>query len=139
MDCATKIKMLTSNVRGLNEKDKRLAVRQTIILEKPDVVCLQETKLSSVNQTIVSQVCGRRLKGFTYLEAEGTRGGILLAWNVRKYKLIHSSKGAYTITARLEYNEEELQISSVYGPTSTQLRRAFFQEIQDIKPPNETP
>lgn len=75
MDCATKIKVLTRNVRGLNEKDKRLSVRQTILLEKPDVICLQETKLSEINYTIVSQTCGRRYKEFVYLEAEGTRGG----------------------------------------------------------------
>lgn len=45
MNIKSKIKLLSWNVRGLNEKDKRLAVRQSILIEKSDVVCLQETKM----------------------------------------------------------------------------------------------
>lgn len=139
MDCTSKIKILNWNVRGLNGKDKRLAVRQSILLEKSDVVCLQETKLNVINNTLVSQICGGRFKEFVYLEADGTKGGILLAWNARKYKLLHSSKGVYTVTTKLEHNGVECQISAVYGPTSAQLRRNFFLEIQDSQPPDGIP
>lgn len=39
MNYNIKLNMLTWNVRGLNERNKRIAVRQTILLEKPDILC----------------------------------------------------------------------------------------------------
>lgn len=138
MDYVSKIKVLSWNVRGLNEREKRLAVRQTVLLEKPDIVCFQETKLSNINNTIISQTCGKRFKDLACLEADGTRGGIMVAWN-SKYKLIQSSKGVYTATVTLEHNGDQFQITSVYGPTTVALRRDFFREIQEIKPSDDVP
>ena len=39
------LKFVSWNVRGLNEQDKRLQVRNLIRKWKADIVCLQETKL----------------------------------------------------------------------------------------------
>ena len=39
------LKIVSWNVRGLNEQDKRLQVRNLIRKWKADIVCLQETKL----------------------------------------------------------------------------------------------
>lgn len=139
MDFVSKIKVLSWNVRGLNEKDKRLAVRQTVLIEKPDVVCFQETKMGSMNDAIVTQVCGRRLKEYEYLEADGTRGGILIAWNASKYKLVNCTKGRYNVTVTLEQNGDCFHLTSVYGPTSTQLRRDFFNEIRGLQHSDNLP
>lgn len=139
MDFVSKIKVLSWNVRGLNEKDKRLAVRQTVLIEKPDVVCFQETKMGSMNDAIVTQVCGRRLKEYEYLGADGTRGGILIAWNASKYKLVNCTKGRYNVTVTLEQNGDCFHLTSVYGPTSTQLRRDFFNEIRGLQHSDNLP
>jgi exonuclease III len=40
-------KIIIWNVRGLNKKARRDAVRQTIVSTRPDLVCLQETKKAS--------------------------------------------------------------------------------------------
>lgn len=120
-------------------KEKRVAVRQTMLMEKPDLVCLQETKLADVNNTLVVQTCGRKLKQFEYLEAEGTKGGILIAWCDKKFKLINSTKGNYSLTLVLEYGDEKIQVTSVYGPTVASLRRDFFQEIKNSMPAHNMP
>lgn len=57
MDSISKLKFLCWNVRGLNEKDKRVAVKQTVLLEKPDVLRFQETKLNQVDDTIIKEAC----------------------------------------------------------------------------------
>jgi exonuclease III len=41
--------MLFWNVRGLNNKAHRDAIWDVILSSKADIVCLQETKLGSVN------------------------------------------------------------------------------------------
>lgn len=53
MDCLTKIEILEWNAKGMNEKGKRLAVRQMVLLEKPDILCFQERKICMMNNLTV--------------------------------------------------------------------------------------
>ena len=48
-----KPKILTWNVRGLNEGNKHLRIRNLLQDWKVDIVCLQETKLFSLSQRLV--------------------------------------------------------------------------------------
>ena len=45
-DCVPmNLKINSWNVRGLNEKDKRLQIRNLIRIWQVDIICLQETKM----------------------------------------------------------------------------------------------
>ena len=45
-----KLRMISWNVRGLNDPRKRLVVKNLLREWKYDVVCLQETKIASMNR-----------------------------------------------------------------------------------------
>jgi exonuclease III len=47
------LKILTWNVRGLNNRDKRLRIKNMIKDWHADVICLQETKLELITTQIV--------------------------------------------------------------------------------------
>ena len=47
------LKLLSWNVRGLNETDKRLQICNLLRSWKVDIVCLQETKLEWITRAIV--------------------------------------------------------------------------------------
>jgi exonuclease III len=48
-----KLKMLSWNVRGINELDKRLHIKGLIRDWKVDLVCLMETKMEVINRAVV--------------------------------------------------------------------------------------
>ena len=48
-----KLKMMSWNVRGLNDSRKCLVVRNLLREWNCDVVCLQETKLASMDRQLV--------------------------------------------------------------------------------------
>lgn len=93
MNQRTKIKLLILNVRSLNERPKRLAIRQTILLEHSDIICLLETKLSNMDDNMAREICGRYLDQYQILPADGTRGGLVIAWPSRKFDLQHQQGG----------------------------------------------
>lgn len=62
------------NVRGLNDTAHHELVRQAAASARPLVVCLQETKISSMTQETVLDTLGQRLSKFAALDAEGTGG-----------------------------------------------------------------
>ena len=48
-----KLKMISWNIRGLNDPHKHLVVRNLLREWKYDVVCLQETKIARMDRQMV--------------------------------------------------------------------------------------
>ena len=48
-----KIKILSWNVRGVNDRNKRSLIKALIRSQKVDLVCLQETKMSQMSLGVV--------------------------------------------------------------------------------------
>ena len=48
-----KIRILSWNVRGANDIDKRKVIKSVIKSNKVDVVCLQETKIKEISTGLV--------------------------------------------------------------------------------------
>jgi hypothetical protein len=55
---AYQYKMLSWNVSGLNSGARQQEVKQTISLINPDLVCIQETKLSDISSTTARNALG---------------------------------------------------------------------------------
>ena len=73
--------ILNWNVRGLNSITRQDAVRVMVDSSKIDVVCLQETKMSTVSRRMVLSMLGSDFdNNFIYLPSDGASGGILVAW-----------------------------------------------------------
>jgi hypothetical protein len=78
-----KPKILSWNVRGLNEGDKRLKVRNLIRQWKADIICLQETKPDFISNRLVRSLWGCHFVDWCYLASRGASGGILIMWDRR--------------------------------------------------------
>ena len=63
-----KIKIISFNVRGVNESDKRKVIGNFIRAQRVDLVCLQETKVQEMNKALV------RSLGIVGLESFECRG-----------------------------------------------------------------
>lgn len=76
MDCNS----LSWNIRGLNNPARRSVVADFVRNHNCRLVCLQETKLDTINNAIIAETLGGSFTdNFAYLPAVGTRGGILIA------------------------------------------------------------
>ena len=72
------LKILSWNVRGLNDRDKQLQVRYLLKLWGTDVICLQETKLDFISKGIVQRLWGIHHVNWLYFGSKGASGGIPL-------------------------------------------------------------
>ncbi|XBH90172.1 hypothetical protein VPH35_081915 [Triticum aestivum] len=93
------LKILFWNVHGLNCPARRSAVRSMIASVSPSVVCIQESKLADVSPSMVVEACGDAFQDFFILPADGTRGGIILAWRCDEISLSSPDVGLYHVTA----------------------------------------
>ena len=72
------LEIISWNVRGLNEQDKRLRDRNLIRNWRLDIVCLQETKLELITRAMIRSLWGGQHVDWSYLGSCGAFGGVLL-------------------------------------------------------------
>ncbi|KAH7676675.1 RNA-directed DNA polymerase protein [Dioscorea alata] len=99
------------------------------------IACLQESKLQDIHISIWRSIGGARLNAFEFLPAQGTAGGIIIAWDTSQTvgSLIH--KGTFSITVKFSNtdNNSSWACTTVYGPILRQLKIDFWQEIRTIR------
>ncbi|KAG6638248.1 hypothetical protein CIPAW_10G022700 [Carya illinoinensis] len=92
-----KPKIVSWNVRGLNEINKRLRIRNMLREWKVDIVCLQETKLKTIDRRIVRSLWSGVHVDWAYLASNGASGGVLVLWDRRVVEKIDEFIGQYMI------------------------------------------
>lgn len=110
--------MLIWNVRGLNSRVHRDAVRELVVAEHPSVVCLQETKLDVISVFDVIQIVGSGYD-FAYLLANEAKGGILVAWKASTWgaSLIRSETYSISVRLRLLADDTEMWLTCLRAIT----------------------
>jgi hypothetical protein len=127
-------KILSWNVRGLNEEAKRLRVRNLLSLWKVDIVCLQETKISWFTPSLVHSLWRCPYVDWCFVAAEGASGGILLMWDRRVVSKIDVCLGSYVAACSFRNVEDGLvwAFAGVYGPNRDNLRRRLWEELAGL-------
>ena len=96
------LRLLSWNVRGLNNPQKR-EVRKNLLKEwKCDIVFFQKTKLSSLNSFVVRSLWGSPFLDWVVLDAVNTAGGVLLVWDKRVFEKVDCVVGLFSINVLLK-------------------------------------
>jgi hypothetical protein len=115
------------NGRGLNSPARRLAVYQAISPAKAVVVCIQETKMVVISDHVVRECLGSSFDKFFFLPTDGTREGILLAWQSALVSVSHPHFTMNALIARISIGgDQSWWFTGVYGPESDVDKRAFL-------------
>jgi exonuclease III len=128
-------KMLSWNVRGMNNAVRQEEIKQLMTIYIPDLVCLQETKLSMINPSVVRNALGSLYDNlFVYLPTDGTKGGILIAAKVSTLQLHtpFSNHSASVVVSNLRSNVQ-WTFTGVYGPQGDMENKMFLRELKHLK------
>jgi exonuclease III len=119
--------ILCWNIRGLNATDKHDAVRNKIEESGCSIICLQETKLQSVDMHIVKKFTPRRYDKFDFVPSLGASGGILVIWNSAHFLGMSLDKQPFglTISFTSQFNSAMWKLTTIYGPCHDPERSAF--------------
>ena len=73
-----KIKILSWNVRGVNDRNKRKLIKALIRSQKVDLVCLLETKMTEMSLGVVRSLGVGRFLEWGALNVRGTARGVVV-------------------------------------------------------------
>ena len=84
----------------------------------PWVLCVQETKLKSINDFLCSSLWGNQNYGFSYKPFVGASGGILTILDSTEVDVIitRSLTHVVIIQGKMEKNVADFSLANVYAP-----------------------
>ena len=95
-----RIKILCWNVQGLNDCEKRKLIKGVVRNQRPNLVCLLETKVKDLSMQMVKSIGVGRFLNWASVDARGAAGGILLFWDNIVLENLEVESGGYSISIR---------------------------------------
>ena len=114
-----KLRILSWNVIGLHDPDKRMVIKSMVRKHKPDLVSFQETKMKEMSDRFVRSLGVGMNLGWVSLDARGTAGGVLLQWDKRVLERLEVEVGSF--------------VSGLYSLLKGRERRELWEELAAIK------
>lgn len=105
-----------------------------LLEQRPTVIALQETKLSTVDTTKRNSFLPARLRSLEMRPSDGASGGILTAWAADTLTLASTITREFTLTTKFTLNADgsAFFVTNVYAPTLCSEKLAFLAEIADL-------
>ncbi|RVX19375.1 putative ribonuclease H protein [Vitis vinifera] len=143
-----KIKILSWNVRGANDSEKRKIIKSIIKSNKVDVVCLQETKIKDMSTGIVRSLGVGRHIDWRAINSKGAAGGVLVFWDNRVIDLLEVEEGMFSVSCLFKNCMDGMRwvFTGVYGPVCRRDResavgggelsasmRRFTEVVEDLE------
>ena len=130
-----KLKMISWNVRGLNDFQKRLVVRNLLREWKCDIICLQETKLDGMDSQMVCSLWSCLYVDWAVLDADQMAGGVLIMWDRRVLEKLEVLVGLFSMSVQWKRVEGGFiwACSGVYGPNDNNMRGFMWDELVGIQ------
>ena len=94
------LKIIFWNVRGLNDRDKRLRVCNMVRRWGPDVICLRETKMELITRAMIRSLWRGQHVDWSYLGSCGASGRVLLMWDTRVVNKVEEVVGRFLVSCR---------------------------------------
>ena len=93
-----KIEIISWNIRGANDRNKRKVIKALIRSQRADLVCLQETKIQDMSRGIVHSLGVGRFLDWGAMSAMGAAGGVVVFWDKRVLELMGMEVGLFSVS-----------------------------------------
>ena len=129
------LKILSWNVRGVNDSSKMKLIKSVVRKQKVDLFCIQETKMQVMSKRVVRSLGPRRFLDWRALNAMGSAGGVLICWDKRSLEILDWEEGQFSISCRFRNVGDGVVwvFTGVYGPFSREERECLWEENGAIR------
>jgi len=122
------------NIRGLNNRGKQRYLIDRLKKEKPSIMIVQETKISTEK---MREILNRNKNMYEMMgqDATGSAGGLVIMWNPEEIQFNNwiSFPRILTGTSKIIGTKEEVIITGVYGPHTQGEKENFLQNLKALR------
>jgi exonuclease III len=120
------------NVQGLGDPDKCAVVKNAILVASPSIVCLQESKLAALEPQKHRSFLPPSLASVASKGADGSRGGLVTAWDTNSLSLTSSHSTRFSLTTVLASTTTlvSFMVTNMYAPADHSLTDDFVSDME---------
>jgi exonuclease III len=128
------MRIISYNIRGLRGLAKKKEIQKLISSQKPKVLCIQETKMEVIEQSIITWMWGSSDCDFAFKPSEGRSGGLLTIWDSTVILIHRKSIRDHLLWLEGEWGEEKKKVNivNVYAPCDARRKRTLWLDIKNI-------
>jgi hypothetical protein len=93
----------------MNDKDKRLRMRNIIRMWKTSFICLQETKMGEINHRLIKSLWGCPHIDWVSLSSNGASGGILLMRDKQVAGKVDEGAGYFSLSCKFHNVSDQFE------------------------------
>ena len=130
------LKIISWNVRGLERPEKKRAVHKLIRGERPALMSIQETKMDSIDATLLRKIGGGAyLNNIESVEAVASAGGLISMWNDAVFWVsqVISHQWYLVLVGKFILEDLECVICNIYAPNGDAERARFWGQLISLK------
>lgn len=129
------ITLVSWNVRGLGDKDKRADVRLAFPSPPPTFICIQESKLQALDQfTAASCLPAPLSTTYAFKPSLGASSGLVTAWDPNLFSLLSTTVSQFSITTAFQSTSTSAHftMTNCYGPCHHSSKHTFLDELTSL-------
>jgi exonuclease III len=127
------MKIITWNIRGLNNPRKQRILTNRLRKEQPDLCFIQETKCT-VDR--IEKISKKQWSEYNVLVVEGQQmvGSILTLWNPHSLTVLAAKEMRHTLSVNMQIigNTKVIICTNVYVPQRLEEKRRMLLDLEDI-------
>lgn len=120
----------------MNNGAKQEDIRQVICDSRPDIICLQETKMMHVDGPTIRNCLGEDFEeNFSYLPSQRASEGILIAARESQFKISNPTNTTNTLSVTVTDHTRNVDwlLTGVYGPQGDLEKKMFLRELRRLR------
>lgn len=125
------MRIISFNVRGLGGSIKKSAVRELVVNEKVDFMCVQETKLDRIDDRLAFVLWGNKECDWVFSGAEGASGGLCCLWDKAVFQRteLWGHKGVLGVAGI--WKGIPVNIVNIYAPCNAEGKRRIWAGLEE--------
>jgi exonuclease III len=128
------MKIITWNIRGLNNPRKQRILKNRLRKEQHDLCFIQETKCTLDRMETISKKQWSKYK-MLVIESQQMVGSILTLWNPHSVNLVAAEATRHNISVNMQIigNTTKILCTNVYGLEVMEEKRRMLLDLENLK------
>jgi exonuclease III len=129
------LKILSHNIRGISSETKWNSLRNNISDSTCDIICIQETKKESFDDSYIRRFCSRSFDKFEFDPSIGASGGFITIWKGSLFdgEIIDQNSFGHTIRFHTKLTNQTWWLTNIYAPSTPHRRDEFLSWFSSIE------
>ncbi|XP_058764806.1 uncharacterized protein LOC131638271 [Vicia villosa] len=125
------MKIISYNIRGLGGAAKKKQIQNLIRNHNPSFMCIQETKIESIEKRLRCMLWGSNDFGFASNPSVGRSGEILTIWDKREVDVqrIQNFEHMVWVEGECRTNSKKIHIVNIYAPCKGRRKRELWNSL----------